>query len=110
AKPSDLDPVRHGARTARPAEAMHRGGRGMQTAPGRTGHRRTRCPCRYDSHFYYLSGFPEPQAVLVIVAGAQPKSLLFCREKNEERETWDGFRFGPAGARERFGFDECHPI
>ncbi len=48
--------------------------------------------------------------MLVVVAGAQPKSLLFCREKNEERETWDGFRFGPAGARERFGFDEAYPI
>jgi Xaa-Pro aminopeptidase len=47
---------------------------------------------------------------VVIVAGARPKSLLFCREKNEERETWDGFRFGPKGAQERFGFDETHPI
>jgi hypothetical protein len=45
--------------------------------------------------------------VLVI---AQGKSILFCREKNIEREIWDGFRYGPEGARERFGFDEAHPV
>jgi Xaa-Pro aminopeptidase len=38
------------------------------------------------------------------------KTILFCREKNAEREIWDGFRYGPAAARERFGFDEAHPI
>jgi Xaa-Pro aminopeptidase len=82
----------------------------LPTAPERVRNRDTHYPYRYDSHFYYLSGFPEPEAVLVIVAGAQPRSLLFCREKNEERETWDGFRFGPEAAQERFGFDEAHPI
>src|SRR5262249_31355443 len=49
-------------------------------------------------------------AVLVSVGGAKPRNLLFCREKNEERETWDGFRFGPKLAQERFGFDEALPI
>ncbi|MGH8703811.1 MAG: aminopeptidase P N-terminal domain-containing protein, partial [Burkholderiales bacterium] len=67
-------------------------------------------PYRYDSHFYYLTGFPEPEAVLVVIAGAEPKSLLFCREKDAEREIWEGMRFGPEAARERFGFDEAHPI
>ncbi len=109
-KPNDLDPVQHGARRARLAQAMQGGVAVIPTAPERIRNRDTHYPYRFDSHFYYLTGFPEPEAVLVIVAGAQPKSLLFCRVKDEERETWDGFRFGPQAARERFGFDESYPI
>jgi len=109
-KPNDLEQGLHGARRAGLAQAMQGGIAVLPTAPERVRNRDTHYPYRYDSHFYYLSGFPEPEAVLVIVAGAQPKSLLFCREKNEERETWDGFRFGPEAAQERFGFDEAHPI
>src|SRR5436309_1563278 len=69
-------------------------------------------PFRHDSYFYYLTGFPEPEAVLVLIAGAGPaaKSILYCREKNLEREIWDGYRYGPDGAREAFGFDEARPI
>ncbi len=109
-KPNELDPSLHGARRARLAQAMQGGIAVVPTAPERIRNRDTHYPYRYDSHFYYLSGFAEPESVLVIVAGAQPKSLLFCREKNEERETWDGFRFGPKGAQERFGFDAAFPI
>jgi Xaa-Pro aminopeptidase len=82
----------------------------IPTAPERVRNRDTHYPYRFDSHFYYLSGFAEPEAALVIVAGATPRALLFCRERNEEREIWDGFRYGPQAARERFGFDEAHPI
>ncbi|HWA39015.1 MAG TPA: aminopeptidase P N-terminal domain-containing protein, partial [Burkholderiales bacterium] len=82
----------------------------IPTAPERVRNRDTHHPYRFDSHFYYLTGFAEPEAVLVLVAGAAPKALLFCREKNEEREIWDGFRYGPDAARERFGFDAAHPI
>ena len=67
-------------------------------------------PFRHDSYFYYLTGFAEPESVLVLVAGKSPKSILFCREKNMEREIWDGYRFGPEGARSSFGFDEARPI
>jgi Xaa-Pro aminopeptidase len=67
-------------------------------------------PYRFDSYFYYLTGFQEPEAVLLLVAGTQPKSLLFCRDKDMEREIWDGFRHGPAGAVERFGVDEAYSI
>ena len=68
-------------------------------------------PYRHDSYFYYLSGFPEPEAVVALVAGPDgDRHVLFCREKNEEREIWDGFRYGPDAAREIFGFDEAHPI
>ncbi len=65
---------------------------------------------RHDSSFYYLTGFAEPEAVLVLIAGDQPQSILFCREKNLEREIWDGFRWGPEAARERFGFDAAYPV
>ena len=109
-KPNDLDPALYGARRARLAQAMQAGVAVLPTAPERIRNRDTHYPYRYDSHFYYLTGFAEPEAVLVLVAGAKPRSLLFCREKNEERETWDGFRFGPQGASERFGFDEAYPI
>ena len=68
-------------------------------------------PFRHDSYFYYLSGFPEPEAVIALIAGNDgDRHVLFCRERNEEREIWDGFRYGPDAAREIFGFDEAHPI
>jgi Xaa-Pro aminopeptidase len=82
----------------------------LPTAPERVRNRDSHFPYRFDSHFYYLTGFTEPEAVLVVVAGPKPRTVLFCREKNEEREIWDGFRYGPDAARERFGFDEAHPI
>lgn len=71
-------------------------------------------PYRFDSSFYYLSGFCEPGSVLVLVAGRDhdnpPLSILFCREKDTEREIWDGYRYGPDAAREEFGFDAAFPI
>ncbi|MBU1426107.1 MAG: aminopeptidase P N-terminal domain-containing protein [Gammaproteobacteria bacterium] len=65
---------------------------------------------RHDSHFHYLSGFAEPEAVLVLIAGKELRSILFCREKNAEREVWDGFRYGPEAAGKEFGFDAAFPI
>jgi Xaa-Pro aminopeptidase len=68
-------------------------------------------PFRHDSYFYYVSGFPEPEAVVALVAGRDgDRQMLFCREKDTEREIWDGFRYGPDAAREIFDFDEAHPI
>jgi len=96
------------------AHAVGAGVAVIPTAPERIRNRDTHFPYRFDSHFYYLTGFAEPEAVLVIVAGeaskTRPKTILFCREKNVERETWDGFRYGPEAARERFGLDEAQPI
>ncbi|MFZ6873285.1 aminopeptidase P N-terminal domain-containing protein [Undibacterium sp. Di27W] len=65
-------------------------------------------PYRHDSYFYYLSGFSEPNAVIVLVAGAQSESILFCLEQDPEHAIWHGFRHGPAGAREHFGFDAAY--
>ena len=83
----------------------------LPTAPEVARNRDSHYPFRHDSYFYYLSGFPEPEAVVALVAGPDgDRHVLFCREKNEEREIWDGFRYGPDAAREIFGFDEAHPI
>ena len=82
----------------------------VPTAPERIRNRDSHHPYRFDSYFWYLTGFPEPEAVAVLVGGKEPRSILFCREKNEEREVWDGFRHGPAAARDAFGFDEAFPI
>jgi Xaa-Pro aminopeptidase len=82
----------------------------IPTAPERIRNRDSHHPYRFDSYFWYLTGFPEPEAVAVLVGGKEPRSILFCREKNEEREVWDGFRHGPAAAQDAFGFDEAFPI
>jgi len=84
----------------------------VPTAPELARNRDSLFPYRQDSYFYYLSGFPEPEAVVALLAGpdGEDRHVLFCREKNEEREIWDGFRYGPEAAKEIFGFDEAHPI
>jgi len=97
-------------RRDRLARAMQSGIAVVPTAPERPRSRDSHYPYRFDSHFYYLSGFAEPESVLVIVAGEAPRTLLFCRERDPEREVWDGFRHGPDAAKERYGFDEAHPI
>jgi len=97
-------------RRARLAAQMGRGVAIVPTAPERTRNRDTHYPYRADSYFHYLTGFPEPEAVAVIVGDEQPQSLLFCRDKDMEREIWDGFRYGPEGAKAVFGFDAAHSI
>jgi Xaa-Pro aminopeptidase len=105
-----FDPVTYQRRRARLAAAMQSGVAIVPTAPERTRNRDSHYPYRFDSYFYYLTGFREPEAVLVVVGGAQPRSILFCRDKDPEREIWDGFRYGPQAARGTFGFDETHSI
>jgi len=83
------------------------------TAPEVARNADTEYPYRHDSSFYYLTGFTEPEAVLVLVAprGAEAaQALLFCREKHLESEIWDGYRYGPEAARVAFGFDAAFPI
>ena len=94
-------------------QLLHRMGTGVAvipTAPEAIRNRDSHYPYRFDSYFYYLTGFAEPESVLILIAGAQPKSVLFCRDKDLEREIWDGFRYGPEGAREFFGVDEAYSI
>src|SRR6266851_7663533 len=73
----------------------------IPTAPARMRNRDSDYLYRFDSYFYYLTGFPEPDAVLALVAGEEPRSILFCRQRNPERELWDGVRNGHEGAKRR---------
>lgn len=97
-------------RRTRLLETMQRGVAIIPTAQERIRNRDAHYAYRFDSYFYYLTGFTEADAVLVLVAGEQPQSILFCRDKDPEREVWDGFRFGPLAAREVFGFDAAFAI
>ncbi len=99
----------YAARRARLLESLSSGLAIIPTAPERHRNGDASYPYRFDSHFYYLTGFNEPEAILVLDATAG-RSILFCREKNQEREIWDGFRYGPDQAREHFGFDEAYPL
>ncbi len=97
----------------RRSQLLHKMGEGIAiipTAPELVRNRDSQYPYRFDSYFYYLTGFVEPESVLVLIAGKQPKSILFCRDKDMEREIWDGFRFGPEAAKKQFGFDEAYSI
>jgi len=104
------DPTVYAQRRARLLKSMQRGIAIIPTAPEVARNADTQYGYRHDSNFYYLSGFTEPEAVLVLIAGDEPQSILFCREKNLEREIWDGHRFGPDAAQEKFGFDAAYPI
>ena len=83
----------------------------LPAATERIRSRDTHYPYRQDSDFWYLSGFPEPDAVLVLVPGrAHGEAILFCRERDPDREAWDGPRAGQEGAVEQFGMDDAYPI
>lgn len=108
----DITPFR--LRRQRVLQHMRAAGGGvaiLPTAPQALRNQDADYPYRHDSHFYYLTGFPEPEAWVVLVAdNDREQSILFCRDKNTEREIWDGYRFGPAAAAEHFGFDEAWPL
>lgn len=66
---------------------------------------------RQDSDFFYLTGFAEPESVTVLIPGReQGEYMLFLRDRDLARETWDGKRAGPAGAKRGFGADDAFPI
>ncbi len=68
-------------------------------------------PYRQDSDFLYLSGFSEPDAMMVLLPEEKGgRSIIFCREKDRHREMWDGAMVGTEGAKEKFGFDHAYPI
>src|SRR5262249_53195668 len=118
-----VDPTVFAARRSELARRMREGVAIVPTAPEHIRNRDSDYLYRFDSYFYYLTGFPEPEAVLLVIAGggqakdgksgdgagaATPRSILFCRDKNPERELWEGFRYGPEAAREKFGVDEAY--
>lgn len=83
----------------------------IPSAPERIRSRDTHYPYRQDSDLWYLCGFAEPEAVLVLIPGRKHgESLLFCRERDPDREGWDGPRVGPEGAVDALGMDDAYPI
>ena len=98
----------HADRRKRLAKNLKEGLVLLATAPEATRNADAHYDYRWDSHFYYLTGFREAEAVLAIVLGKKPRHILFCRDKNLEREIWDGFRFGPHVAKDVFSFDEAY--
>ncbi|MEO6409538.1 MAG: aminopeptidase P N-terminal domain-containing protein [Burkholderiaceae bacterium] len=101
----------HAERRARLAQAMAAAGGGvavLANAPERTRSTDSDHPYRHDSNFHYLTGFDEPQAWLLLHASG--RSVLLCREKNPEREVWDGARLGPQAAPVALGVDAALPI
>lgn len=67
-------------------------------------------PYRQDSNLFYLTGFEEPESVMVLRPGQTPEYVLFVRRRDALRETWDGFRYGPEGAEREFGVNKAYPI
>ena len=83
----------------------------LSAAPERVRNRDVHYPYRQDSDFAYLTGFMEPESLLVLAPGRkQGEYVLFCRPRDEKKEIWDGRRAGVEGARAHFGASEAHPI
>lgn len=83
----------------------------LPAAPERVRNRDVLHPFRQDSDFHYMTGFGEPDAVLVLIPGREHgEAVLFCKERNPEKELWDGFLAGPEGAIERYGLDDAFPV
>jgi Xaa-Pro aminopeptidase len=80
----------------------------VPTAPERQRNRDSDFQFRHDSYFYYLTGFTEPNAWLVITGDG--KSMLFCAPKDLEREIWDGYRLGPDAAPSVLGVDSAASV
>ena len=80
----------------------------IPTAPEQQRNRDSDFAYRHDSYFYYLTGFTEPNAWLVLDASGH--STLFCQPKDLEREIWDGFRLGPEAAAEALGVNAAHSV
>ena len=83
----------------------------LPAAPQATRNRDVQYPYRQDSDFHYLTGFPEPEAMAVLAPGrAHGEYVLFCRERDPQKERWDGARAGQEGARDLYGADDSFPI
>ncbi len=96
-------------RRARVAQQLGAGGIALiPTAPERQRNRDSDFLYRHDSYFYYLTGFTEPNAFLVITDDGT--STLFCQPKDLEREIWDGYRLGPEAAVGALGVQAAHSI
>ena len=99
----------YASRRARLAAQLGNGGVAIiPTAPERARNRDADFPYRHDSYFFYLTGFTEPNAWLVIEANG--RSTLFCQPKDVEREIWDGIRLGPLAAPAALGVSQAFSV
>jgi Xaa-Pro aminopeptidase len=108
-----MTPDVYRARRSRVLDAMAAQGGGVAilfTAPERVRNRDSDHPYRFDSHFWYLTGFGEPNAAVALVAhGERREAILFCRTRDAAREIWDGARQGPESST-ALGFDAGHAV
>ena len=100
----NLDVSVYRVRRERVYDAIGNGVALLFAAPERMRSNDTEYPYRQDSYFYYLSGFTEPEAVMIL-DGASRTTTLCCRPKDPDMETWLGFRYGPDLAAQTFGFE-----
>lgn len=83
----------------------------LSAAPERLRNSNTEYAYRQDSYFWYLTGFPEPEAVAVLVAdGGRGRFILFCRDRDKTMEIWNGVRAGQEGAKRDYGAEEAYSI
>lgn len=83
----------------------------LPNAPVANRNRDVDFPYRSDSNFHYLTGFDEPESVMVLIPGREHgEYILFCRERDLDKEIWDGYRAGQEGAVSTFGADDSYPI
>ena len=83
----------------------------VAAAPERIRNADAAWPYRQDSDLHYLSGFPEPDAVLALLPGRRHgEAVLFCRERDDERERWHGESVGTERAVSEHGMDDAFPI
>jgi len=106
------DPVLHRNRRSRLLDRLGDGLLLLPTAPEVLRNGDVHYEYRPGSDFHFLTGFPEPEAVLVAwrTGKGQHRSVLFVRPRDPAREIWDGKRHGTKGAVSAFGVDEAHPI
>ena len=83
----------------------------LPAAPEKIRNRDVTYRYRPDSDFYYLTGFAEPEAVLALIPGrSQGEFILFCRERDPEKEIWHGARAGLEGVCRDYGADDAYPV
>src|SRR5258706_15695628 len=89
----------YAARRNRLSAMMGEGVAVIATAPEKLRKRDSHYPHRFDSYFYYLTGFVEPEAGLVLLAGKSPKASFFFRQPGPQRAVWGGFPLRPGAGR-----------
>jgi len=106
------DPALHGSRRSRLLDRLGDGLLLLPTAPEVLRNGDVHYEYRPGSDFHFLTGFPEPEAVLAAwrTGKGKHRSVLFVRPRDPAREVWDGRRYGATGAVRAFGVDEAYPV